>query len=108
MLEPPSEDGMTDIAIQRPLRNVRSGDRYLLEYLPGIGLRLSLNDEKLGTVGTDMQGAEQGELARIMYSVWFGDEAPFSASMKKELLTPLEMPVEYFSESKCAQSYNGD
>ena len=87
-------------------RNVRSGDRYLLEYLPGIGLRLSLNDEKLGTVGADMQGAEQGELARIIYSVCFGD--PFSASMKKELLTPLEMPVEYFSESKCAQSYNGD
>jgi hypothetical protein len=81
-------------------RNVRSGDQYLL--------RLSLNDKKLGTVGTDMQGAEQGELARIIYSVWFGDEAPFSASMKKELLTPLEMPVEYCSESKCAQSYNGD
>lgn len=85
-------------------RNVRSGDRYLLEYLPGIGLRLSLNDEKLGTVGADMQGAEQSELARIIYSVWFGDEAPFSVPMKKELLTPLEMPVKYFSESKCAQS----
>jgi hypothetical protein len=75
-------------------RNVRSGDRYSLEYLPGIGVRLSLNEEELGTVGADMQEAEERELARVIYSVWFGDEAPFSAPMKKELLTPLEMPVE--------------
>lgn len=75
-------------------RNVRGGDRYSLEYLPGIGVRLSLNEEELGTVGADMPKAEERELARVIYSVWFGDEAPFSAPMKKELLTPLEMPVE--------------
>ncbi len=76
-------------------RNLRSGDCYSLEYLPGIGVRLSLNGEKLGTVGANMQGAEQRELARIIYSDWFGDEAPFSAPMKKVLLTPLELPVEF-------------
>jgi hypothetical protein len=32
-------------------------------------------------------------LARIVFSVWFGDKAPFSAVMKRELLTPMVPPV---------------
>jgi hypothetical protein len=43
--------------------NVQCGDRYSLEYLPGSELRLILNGKKLGTVGANMQGAEQQELA---------------------------------------------
>ncbi|KAL3773304.1 hypothetical protein ACHAW5_000251 [Stephanodiscus triporus] len=73
-------------------RNIRSGDRYSLTYLPGIGLRLSLNDEILGTIGTEMPGAERRELAKLIYSVWFGQIAPFSVSMRDELLTPLSRP----------------
>lgn len=73
-------------------RNIRSGDRYSLTYLPGIGLRLSLNDEMLGTIGMEMPGAERRELAKLIYSVWFGQIAPFSLSMRDELLTPLSRP----------------
>jgi hypothetical protein len=75
-------------------QNISSGDRYTLVYLPGIGVQLSLNDVKLGTVGKELSLTEQQELARIIYSVWFGNESPFSAEMKLELLTPLEPPVE--------------
>jgi len=75
-------------------QNISSGDRYTLVYLPGIGIQLSLNDVKLGTVGKELSLTEQQELARIVYSVWFGNESPFSAEMKRELLTPLEPPVE--------------
>lgn len=75
-------------------QNISSGDRYSLVYLPGIGVQLSLNGVKLGTVGKEMSLVDQQELARIIYSVWFGNESPFSAEMKRELLTPLEPPVE--------------
>jgi hypothetical protein len=74
-------------------QNIYSGDRYLLEYLPKFGIQLSLNDELLGTVGKELSLTEQQELARLIYSVWFGNESPFSSEMKRELLTPLEPPV---------------
>ena len=74
-------------------QNIYSGDRYSLAYLPGTGIQLSLNDEKLGTVGKELSLTEQQELARLIYSVWFGNESPFSSEMKRELLTPLEPPV---------------
>jgi len=75
-------------------RDVRIGDRYTLEYIPRVGVRLHLNEQLLGTVGVDMKMKEQRELARIIYSVWFGSDTPFSESMKKELLTPIQPPVE--------------
>ena len=70
-------------------QNINIGDRYTLQYIPNIGIRLLLNNQLLGIVGNDMQLEEQQELARLIYSVWFGKNAPFSESMKKELLTPL-------------------
>ena len=76
-------------------QNINIGDRYTLQYIPKIGIRLLLNDKLLGIVGNDMQLGEQHELARLIYSVWFGKTVPFSEPMKKELLTPFddEVPV---------------
>ena len=94
-------------------RDVRPGDRYTLAYVPGRGLSLSLNDVRLGTIGIGMGGGgnddnddddaddddvpgdtagggeerEERELARIVYGVWFGADAPFSVPMRDELLT---------------------
>ena len=36
---------------------------------------------------------EQYDLARILYSVWFGRVAPFSTTMRDELLVPLSRPT---------------
>jgi hypothetical protein len=80
-------------------QNIYSGDRYSLAYLPGYGIQLSLNDEKLGTVGKELSLTEQQELARLIYSVWFGNESPFSSEMKRELLTPLDPPVVEVADS---------
>jgi hypothetical protein len=83
-------------------RNIKVGDRYTLEYHPEVGIRLYLNHEILGTVGNNqytdnhhhhLREEERVELARIVFSVWFGDKAPFSAVMKRELLTPMVPPV---------------
>lgn len=94
----PNNSAITDLPqnMQRQLskfnalyRNIKVGDRYSLEYIPQIGMRLLLNDQVLGTVGMNMPVKQQQELARLIYSVWFGEEAPFSELMKKELLTPI-------------------
>jgi len=97
-------------------RDVKVGDRYLLQYIPYGGISLFLNGECLGTVGQiggrhesndvtdndDNDGEqalelrsiyEQQQLAKTIYSIWFGEYA-FSESMKNELLTPLHPPVE--------------
>jgi hypothetical protein len=90
-------------------RNIKVGDRYTLEYHPEVGIRLYLNHELLGTVGNYhppvsnnhqqhqhhhmMDNEERVELARIIFSVWFGSKSPFSESMKRELLTPIVPPV---------------
>ena len=69
-------------------RDVGRGDRYLLEYDPGRGISLSLNGgEVLGSVGAGT--THERELARSIYSIWFG-EAAFSEKMKKDLLKPIE------------------
>jgi hypothetical protein len=75
-------------------RNVNNGDRYTLIYLPRMGIRLCLNDILLGTIDfIDMTTLEQYDLARILYSVWFGQVAPFSTTMRNELLVPLSRPT---------------
>ncbi len=40
-----------------------------------------------------MTTLEQYDLARIIYSVWFGQAAPFSTTMRDELLVPLSRPT---------------
>lgn len=73
-------------------QNIGVGDKYTLQYLPKVGIELLLNDVILGVVGSELQIDEQYILAKLIYSVWFGIESPFSESMKEELLTPVELP----------------
>ena len=75
-------------------RNINNGDRYTFIYLPQMGIRLCLNNVILGTIDfINMTTFEQYDLARIIYSVWFGRVAPFSTSMRDELLVPLSRPT---------------
>ena len=59
-------------------RDVRPGDRYALTYLPGLGIELALNGERLGII-------EGEELASAIFAIWFGDN-PADESLKLELL----------------------
>ena len=55
-----------------------------------------------------MTPVEQHRLAGIIYSVWFGMTAPFSISMKEELLTPIHPPVVVAPEAvTAALTYSG-
>ena len=76
-------------------RNINNGDRYTLLFIPQIGIQLYLNNDiLLGTIDfTNMTTVEQYDLARIVYSVWFGPIAPFSTTMRDELLVPLSRPT---------------
>ena len=74
-------------------RDVRPGDRSTLSYHPRSGLTLGLNGNTIGTIGgtREYDSTERRELARIVIGVWFGNDAPFSESMRDELLTPLRL-----------------
>ena len=92
-------------------RNINNGDRYTLIYLPRMGIRLCLNNDILGTIDfIDMTTLEQYDLARIIYSVWFGQVAPFSTTMRDELLVPLSRPTKttlrHFRHAMNASSFN--
>lgn len=65
-------------AINALYRDVEAGDRYALDYEPGLGTSLRLNDELLGRI----EGVEFG---RAVFSIWLGDE-PFDAALKGDLL----------------------
>ena len=41
----------------------------------------------------NLRDEERVVLARIIFSVWFGNKSPFSEVMKRELLTPIAPPV---------------
>lgn len=75
-------------------QNVNIGDRYVLQYIPGIGMSLFLNNKLLGTAGSGLTKGERRDLARMIFSVWCGQEVPFSEMTKKTLLTPFEHPAE--------------
>jgi len=59
-------------------RDVKPGDRYSIEYVPGAGTRLALNDEVLGTVEGDA-------FARALFGLWLGDGA-LDRSLRQKLL----------------------
>ena len=59
-------------------RDVESGDRYSLTYLPDRGTELALNGEPLGT----MPGQN---FATALFGIWLGDQ-PLDESLKKKLL----------------------
>lgn len=65
-------------ALNTLYRDVEAGDRYALDYVPGLGTTLLLNGEALGTVAGD-------EFARAVFSIWLGDE-PFDDDLKAALL----------------------
>lgn len=62
-------------------RDVDDGDTYYMLRTED-SLTLWLNGEKLASV-------ENPELARVYFRIWFGDD-PFSDSLRKDLLEPLE------------------
>lgn len=67
--------------------DIEPGDRYQLTYRPGVGTELALNGRVLGRV-------EGADFAAALFSIWLGD-APFSESMKEQLLsdpTPTSRP----------------
>ena len=59
-------------------RDVRPGDRYSLDYLPGKGIELALNGDTLGFIS----GAD---FAAAVYAMWLG-ENPMNSALKKQLL----------------------
>jgi long-chain acyl-CoA synthetase len=58
--------------------DVQEGDRYSLAYIPGTGTEIALNGISKGVV----VGAD---LARAVFSIWFG-ASPLDTSLKKTLL----------------------
>jgi hypothetical protein len=59
-------------------RDVRPGDRYAMEYLPGDGTRLTLNGEPLVTVAGP-------DFARAYFGIWLGND-PLSRGLRDALL----------------------
>ena len=59
-------------------RDIESGDRYSLTYLPERGTELALNGEPLGTMPGD-------EFASALFGIWLG-EKPLDETLKKKLL----------------------
>lgn len=62
----------------RLYRDVRPGDRYSLTCLPGLGIRLELNGEPLGTIA----GAD---FAAAVFAIWLG-ENPIDTGFRDRLL----------------------
>jgi hypothetical protein len=59
-------------------RDVRRGDRYALNYVPGKGMWLELNGERQGSFADP-------DLARAVFAVWLG-ERPLDAAFKRGVL----------------------
>ena len=59
-------------------RDVRPGDRYALNYVPGLGTELTLNGASLGRI----PGAD---FAAAVFAIWLGAN-PIDEDFKAELL----------------------
>jgi hypothetical protein len=64
--------------INAAYRDVRSGDRYALTYLPGRGTELALN-------GTPLITIEGADFAAAYFGIWLGRE-PIDEKLKRDLL----------------------
>ena len=64
--------------LNRLYRDVKEGDRYALDYAPGMGTTLILNGEPLGTI-------EGADFAAAYYAIWLGNK-PISDTMRDELM----------------------
>ncbi len=58
--------------------DVRKGDKIVVDYLPGLGLQVTVNQENKGII----KGAD---IARAFFAIWVGDH-PVDANMKDSLL----------------------
>lgn len=78
-----SEDQLASIqdgvdAINKAYKDVSSGDRYTLTYIPGEGTTLALNDEVLTLI-------ESAEFGQYYFHIWLGKE-PVNARLRDRLL----------------------
>ncbi len=64
--------------LNRAYRDVKSGDTYVLAYLPGKGTVLRLN-------GTDLVTIEGEDFANAYFRIWLGED-PISVSLRDQLL----------------------
>ena len=63
--------------LNRLYRDVKEGDRYALDYAPGLGTILSLNGIPLGSI-------EGADFAAAYYAIWLGG-TPISDTLRDEL-----------------------
>lgn len=61
---------------------VSDGDRYRMDYVPGIGTQLSFNGEPVGTV-------EGGAFASAYFGIWLDDASPLSRGLRDDLLVDI-------------------
>jgi len=64
--------------LNRIYRDVKEEDRYALDYAPGKGTTLSLNNSPLGTI-------EGADFAAAYFAIWLGAK-PISDTMRDELM----------------------
>lgn len=60
-------------------QSVEKGDRYRMDYTPGVGTQLSFNGEPVGTVA----GAD---FAAVYFGIWLDNQSPLSKPLRKNLL----------------------
>jgi hypothetical protein len=60
-------------------RDVRPGDRYALNYFPGVGTELEYNGEVQGLI-------EGAEFSSALFGIWLGDQA-LDDSLREQLLS---------------------
>ena len=70
------QDGVD--AINKLYRDLKAGDRYVLEYQPGKGTTLTLNGALLGTVPGEAFGSSY-------FAIWLGEKSP-DKDLRKAML----------------------
>jgi hypothetical protein len=58
--------------------DLKSGDRFSLTYIPGVGTKFAHNDQLTGII-------EGSEFGKAIFSVWIGDK-PFDSHLKQQVL----------------------
>ena len=61
-------------------QSVNDGDRYRMDYIPGVGTQLSFNGKPVGTVA----GAD---FAAAYFGIWLDDRSPLSDQLRTDLLS---------------------
>ena len=61
-------------------QSVSDGDRYRMDYIPGVGTQLSFNGEPVGTVAGD-------DFAAAYFGIWLDNRSPLSDQLRTDLLS---------------------